>query len=358
MSSDKPHFVKLNEFDPSRLRVHKPVKHTSNKKKGGDSISWYISEGRYVNDDGDECVLYFELPKSFCFGVNAIYPIGTKQENKTFDKVDGLQICYPITSMDTIDDPSSDEQYCMDVLDGLWNAAVEALKRELEREEELIPPPTMSAGITAEKKKKWDYAIKPIYSHPTPEGNDGKRHEDRTKPQRTYIKLLTRGKGRDLKALTPFYGPGDRKMSAMKFIDKRGFITPVIKWDGIFWGAHGSSSYGGSVRLRVAEANFTPQEEGMTSRRFLGANTDTPVEEVDESEDDNASHFPSPLPPSKSEGFNQSTNDPLAESEEGGASSSNEEEDEASEEPEPPKPKKRMTLAERKKAMRKRQTKK
>ena len=54
------------------------------------------------------------------------------------------------------------------------------------------------------------------------------------------------------------YGPGDKKLSPFRCISVHGSCQPVVKWDGIYWGAHGRNSHGASVRLRVSEMNFSP----------------------------------------------------------------------------------------------------
>ena len=83
------------------------------------------------------------------------------------------------------------------------------------------------------------------------------------------------------------YGLDDKKHSPFRCTGVHGSCQPVVKWDGINWGAHGRNSHGASVRLKVSEMNFSPGvlEKSFTSRRMLTPNTN-PVEDEKESHDE------------------------------------------------------------------------
>ena len=129
--------------------------------------------------------------------------------------------------------------------------------------------------------------MKPLYVHYKTTNKAGIKFIDHNKPQRVYIKLVTNGKGKNIKCQTSIYGPGDKKISPYRCIDIHGCCQPVVKWDGIYWGARGRNSYGTSVRLKVTEMNFFPGvlERSQPSRRMLAPNT-TPVEEEKEFDDE------------------------------------------------------------------------
>ena len=88
---------------------------------------------------------------------------------------------------------------------------------------------------------------------------------------RTYIKLLSKGKGKKIKCETNIFGPGDRKRSPFKYIGTHGACHPVVHWDSIFCGPHGQASYGASIRLKVTEMNFSPSviKRSVYRRRML-----------------------------------------------------------------------------------------
>ena len=69
-------------------------------------------------------------------------------------------------------------------------------------------------------------------------------------------------------------------------MDVHGSCRLVVKWDGIFWGAHGGSIHGASIRLKVHEMLFTPSvlKRSVPSRRMLGPVSEK--EEVAEKEED------------------------------------------------------------------------
>jgi len=353
-------YIPLGTCKKERCRILDPVTHSFSK--GDSEVEWCTSEGRYINDDGVECEAYFEMPEQFCFGTNVCYPMGTSKEDKLPENMTGLQICYPITSMKTIESPTKIElagQYIFDCLnDVTWDKLVEQCDDSIEAEDRKVPAPTFSSYVTATRgtSVKRSDAVKPPYGYPMVDAKQGKKKkvEDRSKPQRAYIKLITKGNGRNLRCITSVYGPGDRKVSPLKYIDVRGKVTPVMKWDGVFWGAHGQKApYGASVRLRVAEMNYSPQTDGGPRRRMLGPNTSVPEE--DDNSDDEGEHVNEPKHEGveQDEGFEnpeENSEDPMKLL---GQDSDHEEEHEKEEEeiPPPSPPKKKAISSEKRKEL-------
>lgn len=293
MSEEKAHFVSLGEFDPSRLVLEDPVERKSKNRE----FSWFTSKGGYLNDDGEVCRLYLELPEQFFFGINGIYPNGTKDTEKSIEIIEGLQICYLLTSMETIENPTKDEQYAMDTLKALWQLTVKRIGEFVEDEDIELPGVTESAYHASKAKDDPSVVVKPCFDYPMKkvEGKKGKEklEPDTSKPQRSYLKLETFGKGRKMKCNSLVYGPGDKAISPLRFLDRRGRVKPVIHWSGVYYGAHGKRSWGASVTLRVSEMNFVPQKRGGPPRRMLAKNT-APAELLDNEMSDEESDFPSP----------------------------------------------------------------
>jgi hypothetical protein len=284
-------YIPIGTCDKTRLVVKDPITHSF--KKGNTDVEWCTSEGRYIDDNGNECEAYFELPEQFSFGINGCYPMGTEKEDQDEDNISGLQVCYPITNMKTMENPTKSEQAAQYIFDCLaevtWDKLVEQCDPEIDGDERKVPMPTYNSylGATRGSSVNKSAAVKPPYAYPMAiVKGQKKKVEDRSKPQRAYIKLVTKGTGRSLRCITQIYGPGDKKVSPFKYIEVRGKLVPVMKWDGVFWGSHGQkSSCGASVRLRVSEMNFTPTTEGGPKRRMLGPNTAIP-EEDDDSDDE------------------------------------------------------------------------
>ena len=128
----------------------------------------------------------------------------------------------------------------------------------------------------------WTYAVKPLYDYSTTiNQKTGEKYKDYINPMRAYIKLLTKGKGKNIRCETNIFGPGNKKRSPFKYMGIHGSCHPVLHWDGIFWGSHGQASYGASIRLRVTEMNFSPRlmERSVPRRRM-------PEPKLDENESD------------------------------------------------------------------------
>lgn len=280
-SSAREICVNPADFDISRLVIHDAC--VREFKIGESKISNTTSSAKYLNDEGEECTLYFRGPPQNCFGVQYNYPMGVAEEDKTPETAKGLQVCYPLTTMQTVSDPTDDEKAHRDMILALWQAAVDKGIEESERDEPVIPGVSVNSfrAIAGAKKKDWTKAVKVPFSHPKNKENGGKTL-DTTKPESMYVKLVTDGQGPTLKAKTPFWGPGDRKCNALKFLDVRGEIEPCWVFEGIYYGAHGTSPHGASLRFRLAEANYTPKSasSSLPQHRMLSRNT-APVEEDD-----------------------------------------------------------------------------
>ena len=91
----------------------------------------------------------------------------------------------------------------------------------------------------------------------------------------------TNGEVKKIKCYTKIFGPGDKKMSPFRCLNVYG-TYPVVHWESIYWGAHSQASYGGPVRLRVTEMNFTPENVKRSVCTLLLP----PVEESNEHETD------------------------------------------------------------------------
>lgn len=284
----KEYFLNINEpLDTKRLVAGKI------SIKTYDGITVTTSPIYYLDDDGEECALYFTLKEQFTFGINANYPFNCKDfipENKT-----GYQICYNMTTMDTVDNPTQEERQAFVKFDALQQFAWEVFEKEATKEDLEIPEVCLNSYSTAKLRKDIKMAVKTPYGYSSIEGKNGKKVEDRTKPAKVYVKLSTSGKGNDIKNHTKIYGPGDKLLSPESLQDVRGRAQIVFKLEGIFWGAHGTKAYGASLRFVASEINFTPVSRNVSSRRMLPPNENTFVPSDIKEEDSEDESFEDPM---------------------------------------------------------------
>lgn len=281
------------DYDPSRLILKDPE--TMTFSIGQSEVSMTTSAARYLDDEGKECLMYFSAPPQQTFGVSYTFPMEVKEADQTPENAKGFQISYPLTSLKTVKNPTEAEQAYIDMLDSLWQAAVEKGREEALKDGS-IPEVAANSFIAAERKgEKWELAVKKPAEYPK---TADKKNFDTTKPMRQYLKLITTGKGPTLKAMTPFYGSKNQKCNAVKFLDKRGIIEPCFLFEGLYYGSHGPRApHGCSLRFKLAEANYTEisSVQGVPSKKLLRANTSVGgEEEVDEGCEDGTFSEPTP----------------------------------------------------------------
>jgi len=268
----------LPKLNWKKIFIDQPVTNSFTKKGTNTTIEWTTSEVHYKGANDQKLPIFIELAPQKTWGINGIWSLGTETENQTLDTIEGFQICYPLTTLSSMENPTTDEVAVTNFFDLSWDKAVDSMGKFTN--DDLLDGPAGSAYTTAEKKKNMAYAMKPVYEYPQiKDEKTGKKTVDKTKPQRTYLKLVTKAKGSKIQCLTKIYGPGDKLMSPIKYMSTpgnavQGIIHPVIHWEGIYWGAHGKNTYGGSLKFRVIEMNFVPSSSsGLSHRRMLSPNT-------------------------------------------------------------------------------------
>ena len=89
-------FVPLDSiFEWGKVIIEEPETHTFTK--GNSAVEWTTSKVYFLDKNGEEHPIFFELAKQNLWGINSIWPFGTSQEDQTLDKVEGFQISYPLT---------------------------------------------------------------------------------------------------------------------------------------------------------------------------------------------------------------------------------------------------------------------
>ena len=286
--SGKPIVLRLNDefFDWDKVIVEEP---TSYKRRGASTQN--ITSKVYFDVEGEKRPIFIELaPQDFW--VSEIHTFGLPMDQWTEETLEGYQIPYPMTSLNTIENPTNDELAIKQAFDSMYEVACDAMENfcSVHRSECKVPAPTYSAFGVVKMDGDWSYAVKPMYDFQlTKDEKTGKKVADKSKPLKSYIKLKTWGKGKKLYNDADLYGPGNELVHPRDLKRIRVNGHPVIKWEGIFWGSHGKKSYGASLTLRVTEMNFTPAPAGgdfHPKYRILKPNNAPKEMDITEDDDD------------------------------------------------------------------------
>jgi len=254
-----------------------------NKSKAG--FEWTSSTIYYVIK-GKKYIPYLDLPSEVCFPLT--YKYGMNNKDFSPAKRQGIQLAYPLTSRNNIDNPTKEEKFVYNVFEALRKVGLEALNREKKRQHIAI--------VKDWNPKDVSKSLKPIFSKPkeNPEG----------KQDKVYLSLLTNGKGDDMKFVglltdeesnelsidnyTVTYIPGSTGGNTSMYK-----MTPCVKITGLYWGTHGSTDYKCSVSMKVARLvieevnnNYLPPRDFFDSKVSNFKKFDTT------SDDDKEDEFP------------------------------------------------------------------
>lgn len=335
------------KLDKSRLVFEDPAKIEEDKKKSKDkNTNDNKSLIYYLDDDGEKCNLFIQLPTTECWGFayNCWPPTVFKEEHNP-DEVTGMQYVYDITSKETVDKPTKMEKWVKTTYDTIYQKAWEALQRQHKAKK--LPHLTSNGVKLAMMSEDPEEVLKPIYSRP---GGDS------SKSWRMYIKIKGFGKGRDYVPHAKVYTPkGHKPESAAKYTNTKGNITPANRISHMYFGSHGTTPYTASIQQRLSECNFIPIRRRERERLLTKIDPSEIPEEYD-SEDGEDAGFQDPTGKKATatansddddDGFDTSGKGPLDDSDDDDQSQDKDESEEDEEdEPEPPK---KLTAAERRK---------
>ncbi len=301
MSSDPTILVRLNgtcvgkgipegdKFDWNKVLIGDPV---TNKSKDG-AHEWVTSSVHYCPDGFEpnkkKYKMYFQLAKQNIWGISGTWPIDIKDEKlKTIHNIDGYQVCYPMTSLKTVKNPTKEELYTMSVFDGMWTKTLEKGKAFAEADKLLGAANNSYLGAKGKEKiarknggdvnEAWKNFIKPSYSWPlTKDLVEANRKPNKEKPQNAYIEFVTRelkdetGKITGLKCETQVYDEKEKRVDPKQYFSTFEQSCPgdahiAILWMHVYWGSHGSKKcWGGSNKLKVSELHFRPTPRSTIS---------------------------------------------------------------------------------------------
>lgn len=282
----------VQDFDASKLIVGEPEENEQGKFKSAlgyegelDDPQCTPKSGKWKNDDE---YVHIDLPPMFCFGVSKSY---TPNKPRTAEFHSGYQVCVQMTSPDTVNDMTKEEQATSDFNDGLCEAVANYM---IENKSEL---PVMFQHMPDQAIRKM---VRPLFNHPNKKPDEdapppakGKKRPppevDTSKPKRAYLPLIFWKKSGSFS--TRIFGPGDKKVDPLKYEGVYGMIEPSIRLN---WAFYGDKAV--SLNVEMTEANFVPTKRKEPTRR-LGSN-DAP-EEADIDEDEFARRAPRGDAPAK-----------------------------------------------------------
>lgn len=180
------------------------------------------------------------------------------------DEINGYQVIIPLTSQETVQSPTDEEQTNINFFESFQNKVVEYMnenKDNLPQAYKYIPDDKMNQLVSP--------LLVQSKTETTNEKGKKVKLPDPTKPLHLYLPLQYYSKND--KIFTKFFGPGDREVDPLKYQKVRGQIQMVIRCESIYFGNKTS------IKLRLVEANYKPTPMGGTRRR-LGANT-TPLDQ-------------------------------------------------------------------------------
>ena len=103
----------------------KTCKFTSGKS----TVEWTMSNVYVEAENGAKLPIYFELVEQNLWGVNGIFPFGLQKDKQVENKLEGYQICYPMTSLKTMGKPTKEERKTQRVFDKVTAITVSFLKK-------------------------------------------------------------------------------------------------------------------------------------------------------------------------------------------------------------------------------------
>lgn len=314
-------FIPLGQdFDWSTVVITEPET-KSFSKQGQGSIETTTSQAYVPGPNGEKLQIYFQIATQKVWGINGNWELNTPKEQQTPENLKGFQIAYPLTSTETFTCPTADEIHTKNCFDEISKISLDFVTQECENKRSKkadtrkIAAVTYNSYIAGKNDDDLSTVVKPIYDWVKSEDKTTKqKYVNKQKPQNSYLKLVTRGQKPNLVCATSIYGPGDKLVSPLKYMrfsDKdKPILTEVdsvVHFEGLFYGAHGKTPYGASIKLRVVQMSIRPAmlDSSLPKRRMLPANT--AVEATSEDDDGGVGDFQSPLVSASASSVKQSS---------------------------------------------------
>jgi hypothetical protein len=259
----KSYLIKQGTFDEANLVIDKPEQHNF---KNATTIT---SKIYYKDENGDLCIPFVEGDEVYTFGVNAKYPFDTAKDEQTPDKIIGYHVYIAMTTLDTVANPTQNELYTMAWVDALTNKTKE-MSQDPSVLEEL--PKGVQKLLVPNKDGEID-GVKPLFAYPKmPDPTDARGQRqifDESKPKRSYIRLIYNSKTK--KVNTVFFDEQGDEVNPLQYTDVKGYIKPIYRFDEVYWGTHGTTEFGASIKVSILQADYRPETtKSVPKERLLG----------------------------------------------------------------------------------------
>jgi hypothetical protein len=277
-----------DEFDTGALHMRDVVK--SEFKVGKNPVTNYNSEWFFLDpEDQVEKKFYFYGPTQTTFAPSYQYPMGKDDSSKETEadkkqgmdpkERKGIQINYPLTSLQTAENPTELEVSYMNFLNRLRLRAVDLAVKESKKKASIGGVPNAVKALIRDSQTRMDdeedeefeerklNCVKPIYV-PFEKKADGKN-----KPATMYVPLVTSGKGEKLACHTKFY-VDQIPHSPLEFtgdigngeVKRAELGNPCFALERNWWGAHGKENpYATSLKIFLVDADWEEIEGGSIS---------------------------------------------------------------------------------------------
>jgi len=269
---DNLELTRNKTFDENKLRFGLPETADIKGNDGAITGQYYKCSLEYENSKGENIPLIMDFPKEFCYGVQPEYGYG---KAKTEENMRGYNLCYYCSNPDTKTKhpPTPEQQTAIKNLNSIATKLATHLKESKDYLEE-------TAGDLAESRK----LVSPLARYPKKEIDNPnnpklkKKIADTSKALRFYPRLIQSKNGT---FISDFNGPGNKKLNPLDLVEKRGYITPAIKFEYVYIGTSTAT-----IQIKLWECNYTPTES-LQRKRLLEVNEDKLIvsEESDPNED-------------------------------------------------------------------------
>ncbi len=289
--SEKSYFVPLRnkngepfKFDWDRVVIEEPH---MNKSKNNPH-TWCTADIYYLDENGNKLQIFFQLARQTIFGFNGSWDPKIEKKNRSLDNMKDITVGYPLTTKDTIKNPTPDEATSRERLYKSFEIVRDTFIKWCDENQEddtkhplcsIVSGSYLRAKAKYDKSKNltdWELFVKRPFSHPKKKDNEGKTVLDKKtnkpviddeKPERAYLKLACRGEGEKMMIQTKVKGPNRSP------IDPRDYITTdenlhiaetdvVVHLSNVYLGAHASEPHNVSVKYVISEMNYIPQSGG------------------------------------------------------------------------------------------------
>lgn len=303
----------LGEYDPANIVLSPVYQKTSiigkTKKSEGQKVTVFCNNGHYLVDDVKHNLLFRPAP-TVIYGFNLEHNLDVPKELRTVQNAKGAYFTYYMTSKDTKDEPTEEEQWTMDLLDNLNQALKDAYASEMKVPKTTrLPAPSKNAYLGAKDEETrevdWSQVVKPGYNYPCkfPITNPPELNQEGLK--RTKLKVLAFGSQKGLKVDAACFNEDGQPLDILDHLavqkddddDKNdskeekqyeiGNLDCVVRWYGGFFGTHGSLPFGASNQLKVVQLSYEKRQKNSANvKMYLNLKSKVPNAMVQDNGED------------------------------------------------------------------------